>query len=85
MRILIIIMTALLVSSCEPTQEEIIAEKKLEQSIKKREAYIDGWIRDSGGKDLVIVKVRNCEYVLWHNNYGSDMEHYEGCQNKEHE
>ncbi len=31
-----------------------------------------------------IVKVRNCEYVLWHNSYGSDMEHYEGCKNEEH-
>jgi hypothetical protein len=31
-----------------------------------------------------IIKVRNCEYVLWYNGYGSDMEHYEGCKNTEH-
>ena len=30
---------------------------------------------------IEIVKVRDCEYVVWRNSYGSDMEHYEGCQN----
>jgi hypothetical protein len=43
---------------------------------RKKESEVDG---------LEIIKVRNCEYVLWFNNYGSDMEHYEGCKNKEHE
>ena len=33
---------------------------------------------------IEIVKVRSCDYVLWHNGYGSDMEHYEGCKNTEH-
>ena len=35
-------------------------------------------------KNTEIIKIRNCEYVLWHNGYGSDMEHYEGCKNAEH-
>lgn len=34
--------------------------------------------------NIEVVKVRNCEYVLWHNSYGSDMEHYAGCSNNEH-
>lgn len=33
---------------------------------------------------IQIVKVRDCEYVLWHKSEGSDMEHYEGCQNPNH-
>ena len=35
-------------------------------------------------ESIEIVKVRDCEYVLWHKGYGSDMEHYEGCQNPNH-
>jgi len=35
-------------------------------------------------EDIQIVKVRDCEYVLWHNGYGSNMEHYAGCNNIEH-
>ncbi len=34
--------------------------------------------------DLEILKIRDCEYILWHNGYGSEMEHYEGCKNSEH-
>jgi hypothetical protein len=30
--------------------------------------------------DLRIVKVGKCEYVLWYNGYGSDMEHYGACE-----
>tara|TARA_R110000787_G_scaffold284293_1_gene397857 strand:+ start:1510 stop:1752 length:243 start_codon:yes stop_codon:yes gene_type:complete len=50
------------------------------QNNKELETYV------SNGKyeSIEIVKVRNCEYVLWHNGYGSDMEHYEGCKNTEH-
>lgn len=29
---------------------------------------------------LSIVKVGECQYVLWHNDYGSDMEHYGACE-----
>ena len=48
--------------------------------------YSDEYVsyRDCDNCDINIVKIRNCEYVLWHNGYGSDMEHYEGCQNIEH-
>lgn len=34
--------------------------------------------------EFQIVKLRNCEYVLWHNGHGSDMEHYAGCTNPQH-
>lgn len=37
-----------------------------------------------GSGPLEIVKVRDCEYVLWHNGYGSDMEHYADCSNPAH-
>lgn len=30
---------------------------------------------------IEVIKVRQCEYVLWHHGYGSDMEHYGGCSN----
>jgi hypothetical protein len=30
--------------------------------------------------DLHIVKVGKCQYVLWYNGYGSDMEHYGACE-----
>jgi len=60
----------------EPKQNS----KELEKNSKELETYL------SKGKyeSIEIVKVRNCEYVLWHNGYGSDMEHYEGCKNTEH-
>lgn len=41
-------------------------------------------IRERYKYDIEIVKVRECEYVLWFNGYGSDMEHYEGCENAKH-
>lgn len=63
-------------SSCGTEDKENIEQEKDE-----REMYIS----DPKFKaDLQILKVRNCEYVLWHNSYGSDMEHYEGCNNAEH-
>ena len=52
--------------------------KNEKQNNKELELYISKYATIS------IVKVRNCEYVLWHNGYGSDMEHYEGCKNTEH-
>ena len=54
--------------------------------VQVEEYYSDQYVsyRDCDNCDINIVKVRNCEYVLWHNGYGSDMEHYEGCQNQEH-
>ena len=36
-------------------------------------------------KGIVVIKVKDCEYVLWENGYGSDMEHYEGCKNPIHD
>lgn len=30
---------------------------------------------------IEVIEVRGCQYVLWHNGYGSDMEHFEGCKN----
>lgn len=29
---------------------------------------------------LSIVTVGECQYVLWHHGYGSDMEHYGACK-----
>ena len=49
-------------------------EQKIQEDIEK-EKYTS---------NTEIIKIRNCEYVLWHNGYGSDMEHYEGCTNVEH-
>lgn len=34
--------------------------------------------------ELELVKFNGCWYVLWHNSYGSDMEHHEGCTNTVH-
>ena len=48
------------------------------QNNKELELYISKYAT------IELLKVRNCEYVLWHNGYGSDMEHYEGCKNTEH-
>ena len=48
------------------------------QNNKELEIYISKYAT------IQLVKVRNCEYILWHNGYGSDMEHYEGCKNTEH-
>lgn len=39
---------------------------------------------NSDGHYLEIIMVRDCEYVLWHRGYGSDMEHYAGCTNPIH-
>ena len=50
------------------------------QNSKELETYLSKGEYES----IEIVNVRNCEYVLWHNGYGSDMEHYEGCKNTEH-
>lgn len=30
---------------------------------------------------IEVIDVRGCQYVLWHNGYGSDMEHFEKCKN----
>lgn len=34
--------------------------------------------------DIEVVEIDSCEYVIWHNGYGSDMEHHEGCNNPKH-
>lgn len=58
------------------------SEQNIEQNKKPTgERYKSTFNRDL---DIEIVKVRDCEYVLWHNSYGSDMEHYEGCENPKH-
>jgi hypothetical protein len=62
-------------SSCESEPKQ-----KIEQSKSNAETYET----KARYKDIEIVKVRDCEYVLWHNSYGSDMEHYEGCENPKH-
>ena len=62
-------------SSCGTEPKE-----NIEQEIDNREIYIVDGTYD----EVQIIKVRNCEYVFWHNGYGSDMEHYEGCNNGEH-
>ena len=33
---------------------------------------------------IELIKIRDCEYVLWENVNGLDMEHYAGCMNTEH-
>ena len=62
-------------SSCGTEPKE-----NIEQEIDNREIYIVDGTYD----EVQIIKVRNCEYIFWHNGYGSDMEHYEGCNNAEH-
>lgn len=66
--ILIIVFVVLLTSACSPGGEAVNVEKGEFYKLNQTQ----------------IVKIRNCEYVFWHNGYGSDMEHYEGCENKEH-
>jgi hypothetical protein len=31
-------------------------------------------------QELQLVEFNKCEYVLWHNGYGSDMEHHGQCK-----
>jgi len=69
------VLVAVLSSCGDETKENIEQEKD------NREMYISN---PKWKADLQIVKVRNCEYVLWYNGYGSDMEHYEGCKNPQH-
>ena len=33
---------------------------------------------------LEVVRVRDCDYVILHKGYGSDLEHYAGCENPIH-
>lgn len=60
---------------------------KLQQNINQarknsnKERYKSNFVKKI---NIETIKVRNCEYVLWHNGYGSDMEHYEGCENPKH-
>jgi hypothetical protein len=60
------------------------------QSTNQKKKPIGEWYKSGNNQfndeewDLQIVKVRDCEYVLWHNWAGSDMEHYEGCDNPKH-
>lgn len=63
-----ILLTVLVVSCCTPASNQ--------DDGTPREYYESG--------RLEIIKVRDCEYVLWYNGYGSNMEHYEGCQNPNH-
>ena len=79
MKKILILLTAVVLYSCDaPGVNRDENEDKLDNYNETDELYVDGW------KELTIVKVRNCEYVLWHNGYGSDMEHYGGCANTEH-
>lgn len=34
--------------------------------------------------DIYLVSVKDCQYVLCERAYGSDMEHYADCSNKNH-
>ena len=34
--------------------------------------------------EVEIVRVRDCEYVLISTRWGTDIEHYEGCENPKH-
>lgn len=65
------------------------SEAKAEQEKVKSgeiEYYDDNYISnyDCDNCDINIVKVRDCEYVFWHNGNGSDMEHYADCNNPNH-
>ncbi len=75
--LLYILLVAVLVScGNEPKQNIEQEDKPIGERYKSKLTYYK-W-------DIEIIKVRDCEYVLWHNGYGSDMEHYEGCENPKH-
>lgn len=65
----ILIVICLVVVGCSPTPTN-----------KPTQTHSEKW----GPPSIEIVKVRDCEYVLWYYGYGSDMEHYEGCTNPKH-
>ena len=71
--------------SCGFNSEEVKAEQEKVKS-GEIEYYDDNFISDfdCDNCDINIVKVRDCEYVFWHNGYGSDMEHYADCNNPNH-
>ena len=64
-KLIILAILTIVLYGCKP-------EKVKRPTNVKRELYEN---------NIEIVKVRGCEYVLWHNGYGSDMEHYEDCNN----
>lgn len=40
--------------------------------------------RSASYRSLEVVEIDGCQYVLWHNSYGSDMEHHGNCKNPIH-
>ena len=70
--------------SCQANAEMKAKQQKVKSGVI--EYYDDNYIPDFDCEncDINIVKVRDCEYVLWHNGYGSDMEHYADCSNPNH-
>lgn len=51
------------------------------QAVKEaeREFYYDKM-----GRTIEIIKIRDCEYVLWYGDRANDLEHYAGCLNEKH-
>lgn len=70
------LLIAILLLGCNPETPQQKALKKHEKEKSTTKGYHDG--------SVYISKVRDCEYVFWHKEYGSDMEHYEGCTNPIH-
>jgi hypothetical protein len=78
LKLILILILIFLVVSCVPFVPE---ENTLNT---KGERYNTNRKKRDWDNDIEIIKVRDCEYVFWHNGYGSDMEHYEGCTNPIH-
>jgi len=39
----------------------------------------------AGFGSIEILKIKNCEYILWVYHTSCDMEHFEGCDNPKHQ
>lgn len=74
-----LIFLTLIISACGKEYESTVTDQPT------REFYntTNPNNREAKG-DVEIIKIRDCDYVFWHNSYGSDMEHYQGCLNTNH-
>ena len=71
----VIVVLLVIICSCQSPRTEI--NNKKNNAIDNGQAYrsiIDGSL-------IEIIEIDGCEYLLWHNSYGSDMEHHVGCNN----
>ena len=84
MRKLPILIVLLFVIGCGPSREDRMARLEERKERIKTNSDAQVYLSAYSGLAVEIMKVKDCEYVLWHNSYGSDMEHYEGCNNNKH-